>query len=62
MPHQRRQVVDDHRHADVVDRAVGRHPDRPVGDLVAAEQPHITHAGQIHGLIERDARGGHGLA
>ena len=62
VPHQRRQVVDDHGHAHVVDRAVGGHLDRTVGHGAPAEQPHITGAGQIQGLIQGDARGGHALA
>jgi hypothetical protein len=62
VPHQRRQVVDDHRHAYVVDRAVGRYPDRPVGHRVSAEQPHVTGAGEVKGLLEINARDGHGLA
>ena len=61
MPHQRGQVLDGDCHADVVDRAVGRDLDRPVGHLVAAKQPHVTGARQIHGLIEANARGGHVL-
>src|SRR6266545_1325416 len=47
VPHQRRQVVDDDGHAHVVDRAVRRHLDGPVGDLPAAEQPYVAGTGQV---------------
>jgi hypothetical protein len=62
VPHQRRQILDGHGHAHVVDRAIGRHLDRAVGHRVPAEQPHITGAGQLGGLIQADTRDGHGLA
>ncbi len=61
VPHQRRQILDDNRHAHMIDRAVGRHLDRAVGHGVPAEQPHITGAGQIHCLIQADIHGRHGL-
>jgi len=61
MPHQRRQVLDGHRQAHVVDRAIGCDLDRAVGRRVPAKQPHVTSAGQIHGLIQGDPRVGHGL-
>ena len=59
MPHQRRQVVEDDGHADVVDRAVGRHPDRAVRDARAAEQPQVTGAGQLGGGAQADRGPGH---
>ena len=30
--------------------------------LLPAEQPHVAGAGQVDGLVQGDARGGHGLA
>ena len=59
MPHQRRQIIQDHRHADVVDRAVGGQLDSPVGRVMPAEQPYVTGAGQVHGLIQADAHTRH---
>jgi hypothetical protein len=61
VPPQRRQVIDDDRHAHMIDRAVGCHLDRQVGYRAPAEQPHITRARQIHGLIKGDAHSGHDL-
>ena len=51
VPHQRRQVVEDHGHADVVDRRVGERPDGVVGDRVPAEEPEVAGAGQLDRLV-----------
>ena len=59
MPHQRGQVIQDHGHADVVDRAVCRQLDSPVGRGMPAEQPYVTGAGQVQGLIQADAHARH---
>ena len=61
VPHQRRQVLDGHRHADVVHRAVGRHLDRAVCHGMPPEQPNIPGARQVHRLVQGDARRRHGL-
>ena len=52
VPHQRRQVVEDHGHAHVVDRRVGDHPDSVVGGGASAEQPQVAGAGQVDRLVE----------
>src|SRR6478735_3716631 len=49
---QRRQVVHDHCHADVVDRRVGDRADRPVRCPTTAEQPDVAAAGEVHRLVE----------
>ena len=53
VPEQRREVVERHDHADVVDRAVRHGLDRAVGQRAAAEQPDVTGRGQRDGLGER---------
>ena len=58
VPHQRGQVLDHHRHADVIHRAVRADADRPVGQRVPPEQPDVAGPGQLQGLVQRDARGG----
>jgi hypothetical protein len=56
VPHQRRQVVEDDGHADVVDRSVGQGADRVVGDRVAPEQPEVSRAGELDRCGQRDPR------
>ena len=56
MPHQRRHVVEDDRHPDVVDRRVGEQPDRVVGDRVAAEDPDVAGPGDLARGVEGQAR------
>ena len=59
VPEQRRQVLQDDGHADVVHRRVGDGADGPVGQRSAAEHPHVSGAGQLDGLVEGErARGG----
>lgn len=53
MPDQRRQVVDGHRHADVVHRGVRQGLDRPVGSGTAAKQPEVAGAGFVQRSIQR---------
>ena len=55
VPHQRRQVLDGHRHAHVVDRAVGRHLDRAVCHGMPPEQPDVPGARQVHRLVQGDS-------
>jgi hypothetical protein len=52
VPHQRRHVVEHDGHPDVVHRAVGHRADSLVGDGAATEQPHVTGAGQVDGLVQ----------
>jgi hypothetical protein len=54
VPHERRQVIEHDRHANVVDRAVGRQLDRPVGHRVPAEEPHVACPRQVDRFIEID--------
>src|SRR6266511_2325458 len=62
VPHQRRQVFDDHGHANVVDRAVRAHLDGTVGHLVPAKEPHVTGTRQVEGLVEAERDTGHGCS
>jgi len=55
VPHQRGQVVEHHRHADVVDRRVRERADSVVGGGAAAEQPQVAGAGQVGGLVQAQA-------
>src|SRR6185312_4817922 len=54
VPHQRREVVERHRHADVVDRRVREPADGPVGAARPAEHPDVARAGQLDRTIQRD--------
>ena len=54
VPQQRRQVVDRQHHRHVVDRAVRRRPDRPIGQLAPGEQPHVAAARDRRRLLEAD--------
>ena len=54
VPHQRRHVVEHHRHPDVVDRRVGDHPDSVVGSRAAAEQPQVAGAGQVDRVVQAE--------
>ena len=58
VPEQRRQVLQDHGHAHVVDRGVGERPDRPVGQRGAAEDPHVAGAGEVDRSVQGQL--GHG--
>src|SRR5215470_12995900 len=60
MPHQRRHVIEDDGHADVVHRAVGRDPDRPVDRRLAAEQPQVPGASEVDRGVEVDRGAWHG--
>jgi hypothetical protein len=60
VPEQRRQVLSDDGHPDVVDRGLGERPDRPVGHRAAAEDPPVTGAREVDCLGQ--ARLGHRLA
>jgi len=62
VPHQRRQIVDDHGHAHMIDGTVRGHPNGAIGHLVAAKEPYITGPRQVDGLIEADPGFGHGCS
>ena len=47
VPHQRRQIVEDDRHSDVVDGGVGDGTDSVVCGRPAPEQPQVAGAGQV---------------
>ena len=54
MPHQRRHVLEDDRHADVVDRGVGEDADSVVVSRATAEQPDVPGRRGADRLVERD--------
>jgi len=56
VPHQRRQVVEDDGHADVVDRRVRQRADGAVGPAAAPEQPDVTGACELDGPVQGDHR------
>ena len=58
VPHQGWEVVEDDRHADVVDRGVGQHPDGVVGRRASAEQPQVAGAGEVDRLVQGQIRHG----
>jgi len=47
VPHQRRQVVEDDRHSDVVNGSVGDGTDGMIRSRPAPEQPQVAGAGQL---------------
>src|SRR3954447_3640265 len=51
VPHQRRQILDDDRHPDVVDRAVRRQLDGAIGRTLPAEKPNVTCSCQFRSVI-----------
>ena len=51
MPHQRREVLDDDGHADVVDGAVRGQLDGSIRGFDAAEQPNVTSSCQFRSVI-----------
>jgi hypothetical protein len=51
VPHQRRQVFEDDRHAHVVDRCIGDDADGMVRGRPATKQPQVAGAGQLDGRV-----------
>jgi hypothetical protein len=60
VPEQRRQVVDRHRHPDVIDGGVRERLDGAVGERAAAKQPDVARPGGGEGVLEAEADVGHG--
>ena len=56
VPHQRRQVVDDDGHPDMVDRRVGQRPDRAIRRRTPAEEPQVAGPGEVDRLVQGQAR------
>ena len=52
--HQRRQVLEDHGHPDVVDRGIARGLDGAVGQGAATEDPEVSGARRVDGRVEWD--------
>ncbi len=59
VPHEGWQILDAHRHAHVVHRAVGGDLDRPIRERSAAEEPDVAGSRLSDGPFEADPGGGH---